>query len=273
VTSPHPLGCAGPESCGPLRRFSDARDARNRRRSAGSSRRVVLPLRVLSSRDVTAPIGLRGAPSPFGGLGVLASRPLPESVSFREDPLAGLDPFRSLTHASPQPREPESSCACAFRGLVPFSVCRPGGATTSGGTHPPVWLRPQGFSPSRRFAPRLASPGLFHPGSALGVSVLRGFPPPTSPYVLSHAGPSRGVCTVTFVAAAPSGVLHVAGSASEGPGIGRIPWSGASMDFPLRGVLPAGGALGLAETKRCAIPSYAWRYRRTGRRHAGGSGC
>jgi hypothetical protein len=50
----------------------------------------------------------------------------------------------------------------------------------------PVPLRPQGFAPSRRFAPRAACRAYFIPVPLLGLT-LRGFVPHAMPYVLSNA--------------------------------------------------------------------------------------
>jgi len=49
----------------------------------------------------------------------------------------------------------------------------------------PATLRPQRFSRSRRFSPPGTSPGLFHPGNALGIRPSGSFPP-------EEPVPSRG---------------------------------------------------------------------------------
>jgi hypothetical protein len=183
-----------PAHWGPLRRFSGARAARGRRRSRAPP--VGLSCSSECYRAVTLP-RLLGCAIPLrrcAGLGVLASLPLPESVSFRGDPLTSLDSLsesHSCITAIARSRGIARLLLPRFEPLQRLPVER--SHITPADPDPPVTLRPQGFAPSRRFAPRSASPGLFHPGSALGVRTLRGLSPPAAPYVFSHAGPTLGV--------------------------------------------------------------------------------
>jgi hypothetical protein len=57
--------------------------------------------------------------------------------------------------------------------------------------NPPVTLRPQGFAPSRRFAPCAASRASFIPVPLLGFA-LRGLDPHAVPYAISDAGSLMG---------------------------------------------------------------------------------
>jgi hypothetical protein len=57
--------------------------------------------------------------------------------------------------------------------------------------NPPVTLRPQGFAPSRRFAPRATCRAYSIPVPLLGLTP-RGFDPRATPYAVSGAGPLLG---------------------------------------------------------------------------------
>jgi len=71
------------------------------------------------------------------------------------------------------------------------------------GANPPVTLRPQGFAPSRRFAPRATSRACFIPVPLLGFTP-RGFVPRATPYAISDAGPLLGFPPVSEEPGRPS---------------------------------------------------------------------
>lgn len=82
--------------------------------------------------------------------------------------------------------------------LAPSEVCSPSAFfQPCGATYTrhlpwiPVTLRPRGFSPPRRFAPRATYRACFIPIPLLGFT-LRGFYPRAAPYVLSNAGSLMG---------------------------------------------------------------------------------
>lgn len=71
------------------------------------------------------------------------------------------------------------------QGLVPFSVFNSTEPRVLAASQSNQDLRPQGFSPSRRFAPRRAFRIYFAPNPLLGF-VFRGFHPHSVPFVLSN---------------------------------------------------------------------------------------
>ena len=128
----------------------------------------------------------------------------PRPVIGREIPLSGLVPLQSVTRASPchrdaslaasseEPTPHSATPSQSFRGLFPFSVF----PTTQSyivpkPTKASVMLRPQGFAPSRRFAPRVISRAYFIPVPLLGFT-LRGIPPSATPYALSDTATFMG---------------------------------------------------------------------------------
>jgi hypothetical protein len=105
-----------------------------------------------------------------------------------------------------------------FRGLVPLSVLPiERSHLPPAVSNPPVTLRPQGFSPSRRFAPRAICWACFIPVPLLGFS-LRGLIPCLPPYVLSDAAPLLRFARPVWVSALFR-VLHVSQSPDHGPGV------------------------------------------------------
>jgi hypothetical protein len=126
-----------------------------------------------SSDDVTVPIGLARVPlcrylrpktEALGGkLDSEVFTPLPFLALARApgDPLTGLASLQSITNTTPHvgcfhsAQAPEQKLlTCSFRGSVPFSVLPAMGSHITRRVPPhPVKLRPQGFAPSRRFAP------------------------------------------------------------------------------------------------------------------------
>ena len=123
----------------------------------------------------------------------------------------------------------------SFRGFPPLQRFRSVAEPHTPGWFPtiPVTLRPQGFTPSRRFAPRGASRAYSIPVPLLGFT-LRGFSPPTVPYALSDAESLMGFRRILRISAAPPGVFHTADSTPAGPGFNRVP----CVDC-LLGILPS----------------------------------
>jgi hypothetical protein len=107
------------------------------------------------------------------------------------DPLSGFSslseyhqcaPCRVATHCLSslvRPDTPSEVCS-------PSTFSQPRGATCPARPTLPVLFRPQGFAPSRRFAPLMTCWVCFIPIPSMGFS-LRGLAPPVSPYVLSNA--------------------------------------------------------------------------------------
>jgi hypothetical protein len=126
--------------------------------------------------------------------------PSPPTISFDtvEIPPQASTPLQSFTRTPRRSSffsagEPtDKPVVRSFRGSVPLqrlpSRAEP---LTSDGSHPPVTLRPQVFSPSRRFAPRSACRVCFIPVPLLGFTP-RGFVPRATPYAISDAGPFLG---------------------------------------------------------------------------------
>lgn len=136
------------------------------------------------SDDASTPIGLPCSPFVVTRhrdltLGVSRHR-LPRVVTTRDAPSLRLRlPFRVLPKLAAGPRtSPDVLSAHFSRGFFPSDVF----PTTK--SHlpptvsiPPVTLRPQGFAPSRRFAPSVACRAYFIPVPSMGFP-LRGFRPP-----------------------------------------------------------------------------------------------
>jgi hypothetical protein len=115
--------------------------------------------------------------------------------------------------------------------LCPSAFCQPHRATFLRWVPPhPVVLRPQGFSPSRRFAPYAACWACSIPVPLLGFA-LRGLIPRTAPYVLSDAG------TLTAFAPfenrlGPQGLAHATRSFPWTWGLARLPRRIPPWAFP-----------------------------------------
>jgi hypothetical protein len=107
-----------------------------------------------------------------------------------------------------------------FRGSFPFSV------SPAMRSHippaisiPPVTLRPQGFSPSRRFAPHTTCRAYFIPVPLLGFA-LRGLHPPAAPYAFPDAGSLVGFPPCSEELGPPlQGLQHAAGSPPAPTGV------------------------------------------------------
>jgi len=128
----------------------------------------------------------------------------------------------------------------SFRGSFPLqrfpSRAEP---HTSGSSQPPVMLRPQGFSPSRRFAPRATSRACFISVPLLGFTP-RGFDPRATPYAISDAGPLLGFPPGSEEPVRPSrGTARRAKPDHETRGLARCPLRCLHELHPLRGVLPS----------------------------------
>ena len=105
-----------------------------------------------------------------------------------------------------------------LRGFVPYSVF-PAAQSHIPPTvpTPPVTLRPQGFSPSRRFAPRATCRAYFIPVPLLGFA-LRDLHPHVTPYAISDAGSLMGFQPTPKNRPAPPGVRHATRSPPKMPG-------------------------------------------------------
>jgi hypothetical protein len=150
----------------------------------------------------------------------------------RRDPFSGLGSLSQYHRCSPRSPRPcrNTSSATLRPRFVPLqrfaerAEPRPPAASQSAGA-----VAPPGFCTlSTPCSPR-ALPGLFHPGSALGVS-LRGFAPPAVPYALSSAA-SPGFSVRSEERSSPSGMVHTTESPPAGPGFSRMIHVGAPLGF------------------------------------------
>lgn len=146
-----------------------------------------------------------------------------------------LAPFQSFTRTSPRTnRDTIAGIAPArpFRGLFPFDVCQPRGATETRQdpsrrlrcalrvSHPLDALlpsRPSGFVPSR-----------YRPWGL----TLRGLNPQPTPYVLSNAAPLWGFSPLPQDRSRPFRDPHAGKSPSTGLGFSQVTAPDASLGFP-----------------------------------------
>jgi hypothetical protein len=92
-------------------------------------------------------------------------------------------------------------------------------------------LRPQGFAPSRRFAPRATSRACSIPVPLLGFAP-RGLVPRATPYAVSGAGPLLGFPTCSEEPVRPSrGPAHRTKRAHDTRGLARPTVPHASTSF------------------------------------------
>jgi hypothetical protein len=108
--------------------------------------------------------------------------------------------------------------------------------------NPPVTLRPQGFSPSRRFAPLAASWACSIPGALMGFA-LRGLCPPLTPYALSSAATLWAYPRSWPTAVLPTGSLASTEARTPGLGISQVTGPRASLSFSTPGLLAFGRRL------------------------------
>lgn len=158
---------------------------------------------------------------------------------------------------------------CPFRGLFPYSVCQSQGATyPRQDPSPPVTLRPQGFSPSRRLAPLATSWACSIPGALMGFA-LRGLHPPLTPYALSSAvtlwAYSRGRPTTGL----PTGAPTPAEARTPGLGISQVTGPCASLSFSVSRYLATGNPPSLLAPVN---PSHAFQTRSQADRLVGDPG-
>jgi hypothetical protein len=142
--------------------------------------------------------------------GVLTPSPPTTSFDTVEIPPQASTPLQSFTRAPrrssrfPAGEPTDKPVVRSFRGFFPLqrfpSRAEP---HTSDGSHPPVTLRPQGFSPSRRLAPRATCRACFIPVPLLGFTP-RGLVPRATPYAVSDAGPLLGFPPVSEEPGRPS---------------------------------------------------------------------
>jgi hypothetical protein len=182
-----------------------------------------------------------------------------------------LAPFQSLTRTSPcsSPWSLGITLAHAFRGFFPFSVFT---ATRSHitpvGPIPPVALRPQGFAPSRRLAPLMASRACSIPVPLMGFYPSRLFSAHGAVRPFERRVP-RGFSSTLAGRGRPSRDSHTTRSASAGLGIGQVAAVYASMGFSASRLL-APGSEGCSSHP--CIPSRAFPARPQADQTAGASG-
>jgi hypothetical protein len=177
-----------------------------------------------------------------------ALTPSPSAKSFE---MAGIPPQAStpLQSFTRTPRrsslfstgEPiDKHVARSFRGSFPFSVFPAVQSNlTPASPNPPVTLRPQGFAPSRRFAPRTTSRAYFIPVPLLGFTP-RGLDPRATPYAVSDAGPLLGFPPVSEEPGRPSrGPTRRAKPVHVTRGLAWPSLRCLHELHPLRGVLPS----------------------------------
>jgi hypothetical protein len=132
-----------------------------------------------------------------------------------------LAPFQSFTRTSPQ----NSGCSLRltpllypFRGFFPFSVCVTRSHISPPVPIPPVRLRPQGFSPPRRFAPLMTSRACSIPVPLMGFFPSRLLSSPGAVRPLGRRAP-RGFLSTQKRRDRPSRDSHTARSPATGPGV------------------------------------------------------
>jgi hypothetical protein len=157
--------------------------------------------------------------------------PIARSQMNGRNPLSGLG---SPTEFHPYTTVNASTTEAAatihpFQGFLPYSVL-PAEQSHIPPTDPipPVTLRPQGLSPSRRFAPRSACRACSIPVPLLGFP-LQGVHPTAAPYVLSNAGSLRVSCLATQLGPPFQGFTHATPSPETNPRFRRDPPSGAFL--------------------------------------------
>lgn len=163
----------------------------------------------------------------------------------RRYPLSGLGSLQSITRTPPHRAAFAEATASGAPSEVwsPSASSRPCGATYLRRVpNPPVTLRPQGLSPSRRFAPRKACRACFIPVPLLGFS-LRGLVPPAAPYVLSNAGALMELAVASVDATPPlqGFCARRRKPARETRGLARLPASVPPWDFAPPGFVARSG--------------------------------
>lgn len=141
---------------------------------------------------------------------VLTPSPPTNSNELAGIPPQASTPLQSFTRVPRRPTisqagEPTSkSLPAPSEVSLPFSVFPAVQSHLApAGPNPPVTLRPQGFSPSRRFAPRTTCRAYFIPVPLLGFTP-RGLVPRATPYAVSSAGPLLGFPPVSEEPGRPS---------------------------------------------------------------------
>jgi hypothetical protein len=131
-----------------------------------------------------------------------------------------------------------------------------------------VALRPQGFTPSRRLAPLMASRAYSIPVPLMGFYPSRPCSSPGAERPLGRHAP-RGFSSNLTRRGRPSRDSHTKRSTSTGPGISRVAAANAPLGFPASRLL----ALGSEErSPRSFIPSRAFPARPQADQAAGASG-
>jgi hypothetical protein len=129
---------------------------------------------------------------------------------------------------------------CSFRGFFPCSVLPVTGSHITRRVPPhPVRLRPQGFSPSRRFAPPMTCQACSILVPLMGLT-LQGFAPLPVPYVLSNAASLLELAEYLTTQVLLQGFAHQAGSRALVWGLVRNqrqmpPWAFPPLRFLAHG--------------------------------------
>jgi len=163
----------------------------------------------------------------------------PSVLRRRNFPSQAWAPFHSFTGLTPRgPR----SCRSTHLHHAPSEVsapsvfCQPRRATfTRQAPSSPVTLRPQGFAPSRRFAPPAACRACSIPVPLLGFP-FEALVPPRCRTPSRTPFPS-GFWPTPNEPASPSGIVHTTKSPPTGLGFSQAFRVGASLGFVLRGFL------------------------------------
>jgi len=136
------------------------------------------------------------------------------------------------------------------------------------GPIPAVALRPQGFAPSRRLAPLMASRAYSIPVPLMGFYPSRLCSSPGAVRPFGRRVP-RGFSSSLARRGRPSRDSHTKRSTSAGPGISQVTAANASLGFPASRLLARGSE---GRSSRPFIPSRAFSARPQADRTAGASG-
>jgi hypothetical protein len=176
------------------------------------------------------PLPLTNVPRYAGRTGSEVSTPLPSpgtrSGTGGSSPRLGLPSRVSpLSHRGVTPLTNKTRRLCmpvtarSSRGFYPFSVLPAMGSHLTRRVPPhPVTLRPQGFSPSRRFAPPMTCRPCFMPVPLMGFT-LRGLAPPDGAVRPLGRRAPREVGSSTAAPGLSFRVWHTTGDPAQRPGV------------------------------------------------------
>jgi hypothetical protein len=215
---------------------------------AASCRGVGLPLRVFGELGDVAPVGLtRGlrvvSRTRCRNIQALRLRgdhtaAHPDARERRKVPSQGWALLHSITDSTPHGRaHRDATRPCSVRGSFPFSVLlavrshlAPAGSQPTGSVAPP------GFRTLSTLCSPHDLPGLFHPGSALGVP-LRGLFPARCRTPSRAPDPSGFWRASLRKLAAPTGIEHTVQILPAGLGFSQVTAALPPWDWPFRGFL------------------------------------